>query len=436
MATLDALPVLAVSVCGLADGGGEGLVAGFSRGVGACVAGTHPSSNSVVKPNSGLADERILDAMVASMRKAGALGIGIAVLLSAGRAGATWSTVAVDPQTGEVGVSIASCVEAPTGTVVLPIAAGVVPGVGAMAAQAAFEEDTRDFVFERLRQGESPEQILAEVVAIDAGAGSRQYGVVTLDLQTATFTGNRALDFAGDVEGTGYTVQGNILVGPSVVTDAAAAFEEPGDCFTTLADRLMAALEAGSNAGGDRRCDASQGGALAAVLIVAAPDDPIDAPTLDLRIPSQDRGDADPIALLRQAYDGWRAEHPPQSRCSAGSSSGGGDDEDSSTGGGDGPDEGSTSTGGDEVPMTTTSTTSAAQTSTTQPAPPPEPASDVDDGDAGSSGEAPSAAGAIGETEVVGGCGCSTPSAVPHAWWGLTALVLLARRRRSAHGSV
>jgi uncharacterized Ntn-hydrolase superfamily protein len=227
-------------------------------------------------------------------------------------AGATWSIAAVDRKTREVGVAVASCVEAPYGTTILPYVAGLAPGHGALAAQARFSEPHRDEALALLLGGAAPQAVIDAVLAEDPQATERQYGVVALDLHVAAFTGSETMAWAGHLQGDGVSVQGNILRGPEVVADALAAFEsEAPGCPWTLADRLMLALEAGAARGGDGRCSAEQA-ALAAALRVALPDDDPDAPTLDLRIPSQPLGGDAPVALLRVAYDEWRRAHPPE----------------------------------------------------------------------------------------------------------------------------
>lgn len=321
------------------------------------------------------------------------------------RAAATWSIVAVDPDTQEVGVAVASCVEAPFGTTLLPQVPGVVPGVGALAAQAYLDQDLRDYAVEQLAAGLGASEVIDAVNAIDGGDELRQYGVVTLAGDTATFTGASCEDWAGSVEDANVTVQGNILYGPEVADDALAAFlAEAPSCPFTLADRLMLALEAGAAQGGDSRCSMEQS-ALAAVIIVAHPDDDIDAPMLDLRIPSQDQGGDNPVTLLRAEYDAWRLEHPPDdSRCGAGTT--GGADETTST------------TAADETTSTTsdasTSTASSVSTSTgADEAPPP-------------TGDDSSSSTGAGESDAADGCGCASPHSRAAAWL----LVLLALRRR------
>jgi MYXO-CTERM domain-containing protein len=328
----------------------------------------------------------------------------ITVIAAPASAHATWSIVAVDPDTQQVGVAVASCVEAPFGTTILPDVAGVVPGVGALAAQALYDADLRDYAVEQLASGLSPEEVIEAVLAVDNGDQVRQYGVVTLDGATANFTGDDCQDWAGGVEATHVSVQGNILYGPEVADDALAAFlAEAPSCPFTLADRLMLALEAGAAQGGDNRCSMEQS-ALAAVIIVADADDDEGAPTLDLRVPSQDPGGESPVALLRIEYDAWRLAHPPDaSRCDAGTSTGA--DESTTS-------DGSATTAGAGGSTSSTSTTTSTSTSTSTGA--------ASASTEGSSGDA----GATGGND--GGCSCTVDTPAFGAAW----LVLLLRRRR------
>jgi uncharacterized Ntn-hydrolase superfamily protein len=332
--------------------------------------------------------------------------LALGVLAMPASAGATWSIVAVDPDTQQVGVAVASCVEAPFGTTILPEVAGLVPGTGALAAQALFQQDLRDYAVEQLADGLSPQEVIDAVIAIDGGSELRQYGVVTLDGQTANFTGSGCEDWAGGVEGTNVSAQGNILYGPEVADDALAAFlAEAPSCPFTLADRLMLALEAGAAQGGDNRCSMEQS-ALAAVIMVANPGDPIDAPMLDLRIPSEPQGGENPVALLRIEYDAWRLRNPPDaSGCDAGTSTGTAD----TTGG-------VTTTAAEDTPATagadptTTSTASASATASASTSDATASAGDTSTSGSASNGES-------------GGCGCVVGPGFP-AW---LVLVVLAR---------
>lgn len=252
------------------------------------------------------------------MRAGAGLGAALGLALWPAVAGATWSIVAVDPRTREVGVAVASCVDAPYGETLLPFVAGLAPGHGALAAQALFDASLRDEALARLGRGAAPQAVLDAVVAGDSAFATRQYGVVTIELGAAAFTGAQTHAWAGHRQSRDVTVQGNILRGPEVVEHALAAFVATSPaCPWTLADRLLLALEAGAARGGDARCSRDQA-ALAASLQVAAPGDDPSAPSLDLRVPSQAHGGAAPVALLRAEYDAWRRIHPPDaSRCPA-----------------------------------------------------------------------------------------------------------------------
>jgi len=220
-------------------------------------------------------------------------------------AGATWSVVGVDTGTREVGVAGASCIGG------VDRIAGLVPDVGALAAQALLDERNRDDGVALLQAGSTPDEVVAALTDPDRDIAfqTRQYGVVTLDLQAATFTGTAAQAWAGAREGSGVTTEGNILTGTEVVDDALAAYEAdgPGGPWT-LADRLLAGLEAGAAQGGDSRCTALQS-ALSAFLKVARPGDG-DAPYIDLVVPEQAEGGDNPVTLLRALYDEWRLTHP------------------------------------------------------------------------------------------------------------------------------
>ena len=229
--------------------------------------------------------------------------------LAGAPARATWSIVAVEPETGEVGIAGASCIG---GSIVL---AGVVPGRGVIAAQAFTNRDGRDTGMDRLAARASPQAIIEEI----ASPGFdwlgflplyrlRQYGVVSLDFPDApaSFTGDWSLAWHGAARGRGVSVQGNTLYGPEVVADALDAYRASA-ARCPLVDRLQLALEAGAARGGDRRCSKEQA-ALSAFLIVARPKDHASAPWLRLVAPDQAKGEANPVLLLREELETWRAQ--------------------------------------------------------------------------------------------------------------------------------
>ena len=167
-------------------------------------------------------------------------------------AAATWTIVAVDAATGEVGSAGASCT---------PFVAGVaklVPGRGAVVAQAASNMVAKAEAAKLIAGGADAAAIIAKVTdpAFDPAFVDQQYGVALLGrdgrAQSAAFTGAATAEARGQRLGRGYAAQGNILASAAVLDATAAAFETARG--RPLAERLMAALEAGSSAGGDRRC--------------------------------------------------------------------------------------------------------------------------------------------------------------------------------------
>jgi uncharacterized Ntn-hydrolase superfamily protein len=214
-------------------------------------------------------------------------------------AAATWSIVAVDAETREVGVAGASCIGG------VEIIGGVVPGRGVIAAQAFANIEARDLAKRRFEAGASPPEILSEITDPDwdpdqwfnllGGRSLRQYGLAGLGQEpgptlssVATFTGEDTSTWAGSREGKGVAVAGNLLAGSAVLDEALAAYEAtPGDCEPELAERLLSALAAGGDEGGDRRCE-PQVAALSAFLEVAAPTDLPGASSLRLVIPVDD----------------------------------------------------------------------------------------------------------------------------------------------------
>lgn len=169
---------------------------------------------------------------------------------------ATFSIVAIDPATGEIGVAVQSRIVA-VGAVV-PWAKA---GVGAVATQSYANVTFGPAALEQIALGNSPVEALQTMLEGDSLKSQRQVGLINAAGETAQFTGTECLSWAGGRMGKGYAVQGNILAGPAVVEAMAEAFEKSADLL--LAERLLAALDAGQAAGGDRRGQQS-----AALLIV------------------------------------------------------------------------------------------------------------------------------------------------------------------------
>jgi uncharacterized Ntn-hydrolase superfamily protein len=170
----------------------------------------------------------------------------------------TFSIVAVDLEAGEVGVATQSKFLA-AGALV-PWAAG---GIGAVATQAFAEVTFGLRGLGLMAEGLSPQEVLDRLLGDDERREERQVGIVSADGQAASFTGSECFEHAASLTGPGFACQGNILATDRVVPAMGVAFEASRGL--RLAERLVEALRAAQDAGGDRR------GMEAAGLIVAKP---------------------------------------------------------------------------------------------------------------------------------------------------------------------
>ena len=172
----------------------------------------------------------------------------------------TYSIVARDPQTGELGVAVQSHWFS-----VGPIVPWALPGVGAVATQANAEVSYGPRALELLAAGSSPEEALGQLVAEDPGAAGRQVAVVDAAGRVAAHTGASAIPFAGHVTGDEVSCQANIMASEGVWP---AMLEAYVGATGPLSERLLVALDAGEAAGGDLR-----GRQSAAILVVPAEGD-------------------------------------------------------------------------------------------------------------------------------------------------------------------
>ena len=169
---------------------------------------------------------------------------------------ATYSIAACDLDAGQWGVATQSKFLA-VGSVV-PWAE---PHVGAIATQAYANPRYGPEGLRLLRDGLSAREVVDQLTAGDDGRDHRQLGIVDAKGESATFTGDECMDWAGGVAGTGFAAQGNILVSEATVTALAETFAATAG--RPLADRLLECLAAAQAAGGDRRGQQS-----AALLVV------------------------------------------------------------------------------------------------------------------------------------------------------------------------
>jgi uncharacterized Ntn-hydrolase superfamily protein len=168
----------------------------------------------------------------------------------------TYSIVARDAETGELGVAVQSHWFSVGSDVIW-----AEPGVGAVATQSFIEPDYGPLGLHLMRSGKSASQALEALVSVDEHSAVRQVGMVDANGEVANFTGAKAIIEYCDLTGDGFAVQANLMWKPTVCEAMAAAYESTdGD----LGERLMAALEAGEGEGGDIRGKQS-----AALLVVS-----------------------------------------------------------------------------------------------------------------------------------------------------------------------
>jgi len=167
----------------------------------------------------------------------------------------TFSIVAFDPKTKDLGVAVQSKFVAVGAVVPFALA-----GVGAVATQSYANTAYGPKALAMLKQGTAPKEVLLRLVKSDKEASKRQAGVIDARGRAASYTGKECFPWAGHLVGRNFACQGNILAGEEVVESMGTAFESTkGD----LPVRLLAALDAGQRAGGDRRGQQS-----AALLVV------------------------------------------------------------------------------------------------------------------------------------------------------------------------
>ncbi|MGI9111173.1 MAG: DUF1028 domain-containing protein [Gaiellaceae bacterium] len=197
----------------------------------------------------------------------------------------TYSLVARDPETGELGVAVQSR-SFGTGAVV-PWATA---GIGAVATQSFSLRSYGPLALDLLRGGDSPADALASLTSQDELRDFRQVAVLDSTGATAVHTGAACISEAGSVTGGGFSAQGNMLRSAAVVPALAEAFSAAGG---SLAERLLAGLEGAEAAGGDFR-----GREAGAILVVEGDVTPTNAHdrVADVRVDNH----ADPLAELRR----------------------------------------------------------------------------------------------------------------------------------------
>ena len=218
----------------------------------------------------------------------------------------TFSIVALDTATGEVGSAGASCVDLtffPQYTT--DFLGELFPGQGAINTQAYYLEENQANARARMNLGQGPQQIINWLINNDHQGQPqlRQYGIVGYFLsstQSAAHTGNMTDDFKGHRTGYNYSIQGNILAGPEILDSMEANFvNAEGD----LACKLMAALQGANVAGADSRCLSNGSSSLFAFLKVAQASDTFGDPSYNIGVRTANNQGIEPIDSLQVLFD-------------------------------------------------------------------------------------------------------------------------------------
>jgi uncharacterized Ntn-hydrolase superfamily protein len=190
----------------------------------------------------------------------------------------TWSIIAKDPATGQIGIAVATRFFA-VGARVPHIAARL----GGIATQALVNPYYGIDGLPLLREGKHPDEIVRLLISADPGRESRQLHILDINGRIAAHTGRNCIDWCGHISSEDISIAGNMLAGPQVLDETANAYL--ANDTLSFPQRLIAALRAGEVAGGDKR------GKQSAALLIHGSEE---WAMLDLRVDDH----ADPIAEL------------------------------------------------------------------------------------------------------------------------------------------
>lgn len=218
----------------------------------------------------------------------------------------TFSIVAVDVQTGEVGSAGASCVDLfQTNLSDDDFLGELIPNVGAINTQAYYSAVNQNNATNRMLAGDTPDQIIQWLVANDVSSQPeyRQYGIAAIvdnGPSTAAHTGASTDNYKGHVAGPNYSIQGNILLGQEVLDNMETQFlNEEGD----LACKLMAALQGANMVGADTRCSSNGTSSLFAFVKVSQPTDPFGIPSFRVSVRTHENAQIEPIDSLQTKFN-------------------------------------------------------------------------------------------------------------------------------------
>ena len=221
----------------------------------------------------------------------------------------TFSIVAADSITKEVGGAGASCVDLANFGLSAGFLSDLIPGKGAINTQSYYDANNQINARNRMLAGDTPGQIVAWLVDNDKGfdPSIRQYGIVgftSQSVQAAAYTGGNCLDVkyhkTGKKDGFTYSIQGNILIGAQVIDSMEARFNNTkGD----LRCKLMAALQGAKIVGADSRCEPLGTSSLFSFLKVSKPTDAYGKPYFSIGVSGTQNNPFEPIDSLQKVFD-------------------------------------------------------------------------------------------------------------------------------------
>jgi uncharacterized Ntn-hydrolase superfamily protein len=240
------------------------------------------------------------------MQKLTLLTLFVVLTLWSAKSQDTFSIVAVDSVTGEVGSAGASCVDLfQTGFANDDFLGVLFPNVGAINTQAYYVPANQNNATTRMNAGDTPGEIINWLIANDVNSQPelRQYGLVRMvngAPQSAGYTGASTDNYKNHIAGPNYCIQGNILLGQQVLDSMEARFlREDGD----LACKLMAALQGANMVGADTRCSNNGSSSLFAFVKVAQPTDAFGSPSLRVSVRTANNAGIEPIDSLQTKFN-------------------------------------------------------------------------------------------------------------------------------------
>jgi uncharacterized Ntn-hydrolase superfamily protein len=221
----------------------------------------------------------------------------------------TFSIVAVDSITGEIGSAGATCGDSIRwpGTPGAKLISDIIPGKGAIHTQSYYHQTNQNNARTRMLAGDTPKEIINWLVVNDVQGDPsiRQYGIVTLNggrPMSAAYTGTSAMDYKNHLLGPNYAIQGNILLGPQILDSMEKRFLRTKGF---LADKLMAAMQGANIVGADARCQVENTSSLSAFIRVAKMYDLPGGFYMDLNVAATAPG-VEPIGELQKKFDNWK----------------------------------------------------------------------------------------------------------------------------------